>query len=88
MLYAARMCCLDLIRATTTLARFITKWKKFHDLQLAHLYSYIQGTLNTCLNATKPSMANLDRAKLVGTTKSMSGGFLVLSMDEHTMPLD
>eukprot|EP00971_Amphidinium_carterae_P147439 2921705-Amphidinium_carterae.1 len=99
-LYAARMCRPDLIWTITTLARFITKWTKFHDLQLAHLYSYIQGTLNVGLSVTLPSFtANLDRAKLIlyvdadhagglGTTKSMSGGFLVLSTGEHTMPLD
>eukprot|EP00971_Amphidinium_carterae_P350285 6491469-Amphidinium_carterae.2 len=99
-LYAARMCRPDLIWTITTLARFITKWTRFHDVQLAHLYSYIQGSIDIGLVVTLPSkIADLDDAKLIlyvdadhagglNTTKSMSGAFLTLSVGEHHMPLD
>ena len=48
-LYAARMCRFDLLRAVCVLAQRITKWDATCDCRLHRLMSYIHGTLGNCL---------------------------------------
>ena len=46
MLYAARMARFDLLKATNSLARKLTKWDKKCDLQLRRLVAYIWSSLD------------------------------------------
>jgi hypothetical protein len=49
LLYACRLARPDLLKATTTLAQFVTRWSVAHDLATRRLFAYVSSTLDLAL---------------------------------------
>ena len=97
-LYCARMVRLDTCYSINQLSRFVTKWNALCDKQLCHLYSYLNNTQNTVLNAYVDTadvgevelhgFPDADLAGSYDSTKATSGGFLCLVGNNTFFPLD
>ena len=89
LLYAARMVRLDICYAINNLSRYVSRWNRFCDKQLAHLFGYIKNTIKTKLHATCDSneigtieLHAYPDADLAGTfesTRATSGGFISIA---------
>lgn len=95
-LYAARMCRYDLLRATCALASLVTKWTPACDKKLHRLVSYIHSTLSLRLVAwvgdhpkdmTVKLFSDADFAGDLETSRSTSGVFLQLTGTNTFYPL-
>eukprot|EP00971_Amphidinium_carterae_P336050 6472207-Amphidinium_carterae.2 len=64
LLYAARMVRPDLQWTITTLARQLTKWTEHSDLQLVHLFMYVNSTLDLVILMPLPVKSEIDSCYL------------------------
>jgi hypothetical protein len=97
-LYCARMVRLDTCYTINQLSRFVTKWNALCDKQLCHLYSYLNNTQNTVLNAYVDEQdtdnveihgfPDADLAGSYDSTKATSRGFTCLSGNNTFYPLE
>ena len=85
-LYAARMCRFDLLKATGCLASRITKWDEICDAELHRLMCYIKSTIDVKLTSyvgdkasdlTAKLYSDADFASDLASSKSTSGIFLL-----------
>eukprot|EP00971_Amphidinium_carterae_P352932 6492774-Amphidinium_carterae.4 len=99
LLYAARMTRPDLQWTITTLARQLTRWTKHSDLQLIHLYMYVDSTSDFQMSMPLPSQderntcylelfVDADHAGGEDTEKSTSGMVLCLRTSAGPVLLD
>ena len=89
LLYAARMVRLDICYSINSLSRYVTRWNSVCDKQLSHLFSYLQQTKSSKLNATIDTLEteavelhaypDADLAGSCDSTRATSGGFIHLS---------
>ena len=95
-LYAARMCRFDLLKAIALLASRVTKWDRDCDRRLHRLISYINSTLELRLtgyvgdNPSEVSLALYSDADFAGcknTARSTTGVFLALVGPNTFVPL-
>ncbi len=95
-LYAARMCRFDLLRATCALARHVSKWTPLQDRMLHRLMCYINCSLELKLHGwigdppaelTLTLYADADFAGDNETMRSTSGVFLALTGKNTFWPL-
>ena len=95
-LYAARMCRFDLLRATCALASLVTKWDVTCDKKLHGLVSYINSSLHVRLRSwvgdsptdlTVRLFSDADFAGDVATSRSTSLVFLTLVGPNTSFPL-
>ena len=95
-LYAARMCRFDLLRAVSALARYVTKWTTLQDKMLHRLMSYIHHSLERKMFGwigdkradLKISLyADADFAGDLETMRSTSGVFLALVGPNSFFPI-
>ena len=98
-LYGARAARPDLLRAIGHLARYLTKWCKWHDEELHQLVSYVNNTLgyrhfgyvdqNIKVNQLNPHLfADAAFADDLKTSKSTSGAYLTLRTELTTEGID
>ena len=98
LLYAGRMVRLDICYAINTLSRYVTKWNKLCDKQLAHLFAYVKQTQRTSLHGNVSyedkdvielhAFPDADLAGTYDTTRATSGGFIHISGPNTFFPLD
>ena len=95
-LYAARMCRFDVLRATCVLARRVSTWDRDCDRRLHRLMCYLKHTQTTinigfCGDTFKDCrialFADADYAGCKSTAKSTSGNFLAIVGPRTYMPL-
>ena len=95
-LYAARMCRPDLLRAIGHLACFITKWAPEHDRRLHQLMCYIHttshlrmlGWVGDDIGTICPHIfSDADLAGCTFTQRSTSGGYICMSGPNSCFPI-
>ena len=96
LLWVARICRYDIIKAVTHLASFLTKWETIHDIKLKRLIGYLTRTKEYCLygwigdkmeNLNPTLYADSDFAGCVVTRKSTSGMVHQLTGPNSCFPL-
>ena len=89
LLYAGRMVRVDICYTINSLSRYVTRWNKLCDKQLAHLFSYLKMTselkLHGFINCNDMDSIELhafpdaDLAGTFDTSKATSGGLIHIS---------
>ena len=96
LLWVARICRYDILKAVTHLASFASKWERHHDVRLKRLIGYLARTKNYCLygwigdgpeDLNPVLYADSDFAGCTATRKSTSGMIHQLAGPKSCFPL-